>query len=174
MALVAAFVALVMASQLPHPGWIWALKGLACALAVALLAAGTTAARHVPAARRLSPWGWPAITTLIALALRPWLVELLAPPERMPRLDYGRLQLGCLAAVAALFALAGALNAAQRQGSWYHLVGAGCMMAVAFYVMGPVFSTWGLPLDHRTFLGLVGLGLGAFAVTEASRRFGAK
>ncbi len=168
----AAFVALVLASQLPAPGWIWALDAVALSVAVAIVAAGGALADRAKLRDSVRPLVLPAASALAALGLRRWLLDWLSPPEAVPRIDYWRLQLAALCLVAAAAALLGGAAALSRGGSWPQLLVAGLSITLALYAAGPVLIRAGLPLDHRTFLGLAGLGVGAYALVEGARRIG--
>jgi hypothetical protein len=169
-----AFACLVLASQLAEPWWRAALVGLAASAATALLsgvaaAAGPRLGRSFRAALAL-----PGVAAAVSVATRGWLVEWLSPPEAVPRIEYLRIQLAALSAVGATFALLGGAAAFVRVTTWPHWVAAGCVMTAGLYSLGPLLVGAGVPVDHRAFLGLVGLGVGAWAVVEAARRVGAR
>lgn len=164
-----AFVCLVLASQLPAPYWPLALDGLALALSAAALVAVAGGLRRLPRSLPGSRLALPVVSSAVAVALRGWLLEWLSPPEAVARIDYVRLQLGALAGAAAAVALVSSAAALSRSEHPATLVAAGLAMTGALYVAGPALTRAGLPLDHRTFLGLAGLGVGAWAVVEAHR-----
>lgn len=168
-ALLVAFVALVLASQAPAPWWLWALDAVALSASVAALAGlGLVVGRlRLPAGAR--PLPLPLASAAIALGTQRWLVEWLAPPAPVPRIDYWQLQLaaGCLAGAA--FALLGGV-AALGPGPWYRTAGAGVSVAAGLYAAGPVLLRAGVPFDWRAFLGLAAMGFAAYAVVGAARR----
>lgn len=171
-ALLSAFLTLVLASQLPAPAWLAALNATAFSAATAIFAALGAVLDRVQLPQRLRPLALPAVTAVAAFGLRRWLLDWLAPPEAVPRIDYFRLQLAALSLVAALFALLGGAAALSRAGPWPHLAAAGASVTLAMYVAGPVLLRAGVPLDVRAFLGLAGLGVGAYAIVEGARRVG--
>lgn len=169
-ALLLAFIALVLASQLPSPAWIWALDGVATSLAVATFSgAGLIIDRLNP------PGLWktlalPVFSAIVSLATQSWLLESLAPPEAAPRIVFWRLQLAALSCVGATFAFIGGVVGLTRGRAWYDMAMGGIVVAIGLYGMGPLLVHCGVPVDWRAFLSLVALGLGAFAVIEAARR----
>jgi len=172
--LAVAFICLVLSSQLAHPNWIVALAGVALFVAVAVLFALAFGLGKVPVPRWAAGMALPVVASALALGLRGWLLDSLTPPEALPRVEYLRMQLGAGAAVGALFALISGVALLSRGGHAAPLVVGGLAVASALFVAGPLLVRAGVPLDHRTFLGLAGLGVGAYAVVEARRRIGAR
>jgi uncharacterized BrkB/YihY/UPF0761 family membrane protein len=100
------------------------------------------------------------------------LLEWLDPPEALPQIDYWRLQAAALAVVGALFGLFGGITSLSRDDLWYHGVVAGAIVTAALFALGPLLLGAGVDVDHRTFVGLAGLGLGAYVVVEGVRKVG--
>jgi hypothetical protein len=167
-----AFVALVLASQLPAPAWLWALDIVAFSVAVAVMAAAGEILTRAKLPETLRPLALPVLSAIAALGLRRWLLDWLSPSEAVPRIDYGRLQLAAFSLAAAGAALLSASAALSRGGSWPQLLAAGLVLTAALYAAGPALIRSGLPLDMRAFLGLAGLGVGAYALVEGARRAG--
>ncbi len=169
-AVLLAFVALVLASRLSDPAWRWALDGLVINLAVATLSGLGLITARLRLPDWLKPHLLPSLSAVIAFGTQQWLVAWLAPPEPIPRIDLLRLQLAALSAVGAAFAIVGGVVALSKSGAWYHLATAGATVAVGLFSLGPLLLQAGVPVDWRTFVSLAGLGLGVFAVVEAARR----
>jgi len=172
----AAFGSLVLASLLPPPMWILALDAFAFSVAAALLFGVAAAVEWLPAGKRLGKrykeLGLPLGAGATAVVLRAWLVEWLTPPATAPTIDFVRLQLAALSLSAALFALVGGVAVASRSPHIVDLALSAAAVTAALYVCGPVLLGLGVPLDHRTFLGLAGIGVGAYVAVEARRRVG--
>jgi hypothetical protein len=168
-ALALTFLALLLASQLPAPLWLWALDAVAfCAATAALSALAILSSR-------LGRKGWralvlPGVAATLALGTQRWLLLWLSPPEAVPRIDFLRLQLAALSVISILFALLSGATALSRAEAWPQLLLTGAVITASLFAAGPLLERVGVPLDHRTFLSLVGLGLGAYAVVEASRK----
>jgi hypothetical protein len=168
--LLLAFVSLVLASQLPAPAWLWALDATALCAAVALLSGLGLATGRIGLPAGVKPLSLPLISAAVALGARGWLVSWLSPPEPVPRIDFWKIQLAAGAVAGAAFALVGGAAALGRGGPWYQTALAIAAVAAGLYAMSPVLLRAGVPFDWRAFLGLAGLGLGAYAVVEAARR----
>jgi hypothetical protein len=171
-ALLSTFVALVLTSLLPSPAWRIALDATAFCAATAVLAAAGAVLDRVRLPDRVRPAALPVVSALAALGSRPWLLDWLVPPEALPRIDYLRLQLAALSVAASLIALLGSMAVLCRAGSWPVVGVAAVSITVALYCIGPVLLRAGIPLDVRTFLGLAGIGVGAYALVEGVRRVG--
>ena len=169
-ALLLAFVSLVLASQLPAPAWLWALDGVGFSLAVAALSGIALILARVRVGERWAQLPLPAASATIALACHGELVDWLSPHEALARIDFWRIQLAALSVVGGSYALIGGVAALTRPGAWYHTVLAGVAVTAGLFALGPVLITAGVPVDWRAFLGLAGLGLGAFAAVEAARK----
>jgi hypothetical protein len=169
-ALSVAFISLVLASQLPSPTWIWALDGVVGGLAVAAFAGIGLIVARVPVKEQWKPLTLPVVAALVSLATHHWLVASLAPTESMPSIDFWRLQLAALSVVGAVFAVLAGVSALNRGRAWYDMAVTGAAVAIGLYSLGPLLIRAGVPVDWRAFVGLVALGLGAFAVIEAARR----
>lgn len=167
--LVAAFIALVLASQLAAPTWLWALDIVAFSTATATLSA------FALLTSKLGRKGWralilPACAAAVALGTQSWLQSWLDPEDPVPRIDYIRLQLAAVSIVAALFALLAGTVVLSRAESWPRIACSGAVICASLFAAGPILARIGVPFDHRAFLGLAGLGVAAYAVVEASRR----
>lgn len=173
-AVASTFLALVLASQLPSPTWLLALDAVACCSSVALLAGVAALLSRANLSERYRSLALPTVAAVVALLSRRWLIAWLSPPEALPRIDYWRLQLAALCLVASTFALIGGIAAMCRACPWPQLAVAGLTVAVALFGLGPVLLRSGVPLDHRTFLSLAGLGVGAYAVVEGARKLGGR
>lgn len=169
-ALLVAFISLVLASQLPSPAWIWALNGVVLGLAVAALSGAGLILDRLRLPRMWKSLALPVLSALLSLAAHHWLVESLAPPEAVQRIEFWTLQLAALSVVGATFAVTGGVAALSRGRAWYDMAVAGTTVAIGLYALGPILIQVGVPVDWRAFLSLVALGLGAFAVIEAARR----
>jgi hypothetical protein len=169
-ALLVAFAALVLTSQLPAPWWLWALDAVGLSVAVAVLAGlGLLLGRlRLPeGARALS---LPLISAAVALATQGWLVAWLSPPAPVPHIDYWQIQLAAGSLAGAAFALLGGVAALSTTGPWYRTAAAAAAVAAGLYAAGPVLLRAGVPFDWRAFIGLAAMGLAAFVLVEAARR----
>lgn len=171
-AAIAAFVALVLASQLPAPLWLWALDALALSLSVAGLSGVALVIARLGVGFRWRTLALAATGAAAALLCHPNLLEWLSPPDAVPQIDFWRLQGAALTVVGALFGLFGGIASLTGDGLWYDVAIAGAAVAAALFALGPLLVEVGVPVDHRAFLGLAGLGLGAWAVVEGARKVG--
>lgn len=169
-AVLVAFVALVLASQLPAPGWLWALDAVALSAAVAVLSGLGLVLGRLRLPEGASSLPLPLVAAAIAVATRGWLVAWLSPPAPVPRIDYWQLQLAAGSLAGAVFALLGGVAALSGAGPWYRTAAAAASVTAGLYAAGPVLVRVGVPVDWRAFLGLAAMGLAAYAVVEAARR----
>lgn len=165
-----AFIALVLASQLPSPAWLWALDGVAVGLAVAAITGTGLVLDRFRLPQQWKALALPVASALLSLVAHRWLVASLAPPVAVPSIEFWRLQLAALSFTGATFAVIGGVAALSRGRAWYDMAVAGTTITIGLYALGPVLVRAGVPVDWRAFLSLVALGLGAFAVIEAARR----
>jgi hypothetical protein len=172
--LLVAFLCLVLASLLPPPAWLFALDATAFSVAGAALF-GLAFGLSRPLLRTWSRGlALPGVAAAVAVGLRGSLLSWLSPPEALAQVDYARVQLAALSLVGALFALVSGIAVASRAESVLAIVLSGVVITAALYVAGPVMLRLGVPLDHRTFLGLAGVGVGAYALIETGRKMAEK